>query len=84
MEFGSTVESLFSRGIDAWKDIEVSKNYAANDSRPTTRAADGSVIPEGENGFGVLSRLTSGGAGSALALAVVGGLIVWLIVRRLK
>jgi hypothetical protein len=84
MNIGDTVSSLFSSGIDAWKDIEVSKNYAANDPRPATRDANGNVIPEGQNGFGFLGSLTGSSAGRTIALAVVGGLIVWLIVRRLK
>lgn len=82
MEFGDRVEALFSRGIDAFKDIEVSKNYAANDPRPATRDAYGNAIPQGTDGVGLLNVIR-GPLASSLAIAVVAGLIVWLVVRKL-
>lgn len=84
MEFGNFVDNLFSNGIDAWKDIEVAKNYQANDPRPATRDAYGNVIGQGENGVGGFNAVATNPTVRTIALAVVGGLIVWLIVRRLK
>lgn len=84
MEFGNFVDNLFSQGIDAWKDIEVAKNYAANDPRPATRDVNGNVIAQGTSGVGVFQSVATNPAVRTIALAVVGGLIVWLIVRRLK
>jgi hypothetical protein len=83
MEFGSALEGLFSRGIDAWKDIEVSKNYSANDPRPVTRDANGNIIAQGTSGVSYLSSITSNPV-SVLGLVVVGGLLVWLIARKLR
>jgi hypothetical protein len=80
MEFGSAIENLFSRGIDAYKDIEVSRNYVANDPRPATRDANGNVIAQGTSGAGLLGTLTANPV-HLLGLAVVGGLVVWLLVR---
>lgn len=80
-EFGSALEGLFSRGIDAWKDIEVSKNYSANDSRPVTRDANGNIIAQGTPGVGLLGSVTSSPV-AMLGLAVGVGLFVWLIARR--
>lgn len=85
MEFGASVEALFGRGIDAWKDIEVAKNYAANDSRPVTRDANGNIIAQGTPGVnGLIGSFAADGTLQKLGLAVVAGLVVWLIVRRLK
>lgn len=83
MEFGSALENLFSSGIDAWKDIEVSKNYAASDGAPRTRDAQGNAIPQGTNGVGLLSSVTSNPIALSLVIAVVGGLIVFAIARKL-
>lgn len=84
MEFGSALENLFSSGIDAWKDIEVSKNYAASDGAPVTRDARGNAIPQGTNGIGFsLSSVTGNPLLLSLAIAIVGGLIVYAIARKL-
>lgn len=83
MEFGGLVDNLFSRGIDAWKDIEVAKNYSAQNQGPATRDVNGNVINQGTSGAG-FAAIASNPAVRTVALAVVGGLIVWLIVRRLK
>jgi hypothetical protein len=80
-EFGSALEGLFSRGLDAWKDIEVSKNYSANDSRPVTRDANGNIIAQGTPGIGLLGSVGSNPV-LMLGLAVGVGVLIWAIARR--
>lgn len=83
-QIGDLVDNLFSRGIDAWKDVEVAKNYAANDPRPATRSADGRSIPQGTDGVGGLANVVAANPiATSLVIAVIGGLIVWLIAKRL-
>lgn len=82
-EFGSTLERLFSQGVTAWADIEVAKNYSANDPRPATRDANGNVVPQGTNGGVGLLNVVQGPLVTSLAIAVVAGLVVWLVVRKL-
>jgi hypothetical protein len=77
------LQDLFSRGVDAWKDIEVSKNYAANNPSPATRDANGNPITQGE--------YAGGGLGGALAnnpialplIVVLVGVLAFMLVKKL-
>jgi len=81
MALADDVSALFGKGIDAYKDIEVSKNYATNDPWPATRALDGSAISQGGDG---VNGVSAGTQQTVVVVALIAAALVLVVflVRR--